>query len=228
MGIQLTLVIPFTKKFSLWSPERFVEQLLVKKLHIKEVVVGHDFGFGRDRAGTVESLRAFGKKYGFKVHVVPPYKVGSYRIPPRALRELIRAGNLKKAARFLGRPVSAEGIVVHGDGRGKKIGFPTANIKVTAGVLPPLGVYAVRVLLGKKVYRGMANLGFRPTFHKKHGEPVLEVHLFGMKKKLTGQPIRVDFLIYLRPERKFPSAEALHNQLLRDAARAKLELNKAR
>jgi len=242
-GIRLALVIPFTRSFSRWSPETFVRRVLVKRLRVREVVVGHDFGFGAGRAGSVETLKAFGKKFGFRVHIAPPFRLNGQRIASHRIRAMIQKGRLEQAARFLGRPVMVVGRVVRGEGRGEKIGFPTANIKeVEAGVLPPLGVYAVvaRVDGKGRSYRGMANLGFRPTFKQKkkrgrfiwgqssqkevsrnEASPVLEVNLFSLKQALYGRRLEVAFLKRLRPERRFSSPQALARQLARDARRAR-------
>ncbi len=221
-GIRAVLVIRFTRAFSRWSPEAFVERILVDRLHVKEVVVGHDFGFGAGRKGTIETLRRLGRRWGFQVRVVPPVRLGGRRISSRLIRELIRAGNLGKAAAFLGRPVSVSGRVVPGAGRGRKLGFPTANIRVQSGVFPPVGVYAVlaRIGSGAGVYRGMANIGYRPTFRRKTfgGEPLLEVHLFGVARPLYGGRVKIRFLKRLRPEKRFASEQLLTAQLKKDAA----------
>ncbi len=222
LGIRAALVIPFTRAFSRWSPERFVKQLLAAKLGAREVVVGHDFGFGKRRSGSVKTLKALGEAFGFKVHVVGPVKRAGKRISSRRLRTLIHHGHLREAAACLGRPAQVIGHVVHGEGRGARLGFSTANLKIEAGVLPPVGVYAVRARLNRRRCEGMADLGFKPTFHRKgfkgKGEPHLEVHLFGMHNSLYGNKLQVEFIKRLRSERRFPSAEALVQQLTRDAA----------
>ena len=232
LGIRVALVIPFTRSFSRLSPEQF-GKLLAERLKVKEVVVGHDFGFGRGRSGSPATLREMGRRYRFRVHVLPPVNVGGKRISSRLIRERISQGDLKKAAIMLGRPVTVVGCVVRGWARGKKLGFPTANLQVTAGVLPPRGVYAVWGRIRGRRYPGMANIGFRPTFGVRHrpnflkeisvsdtGLPVLEVHLFGLNRSLYGESIEVEFVKRLRSERKFPSAQALAQQLSRDARRA--------
>jgi len=247
LGIRAALVIPFTRAFSRWSPERFVKQLLVAKLGVQEVVVGHDFGFGKGRSGSVRTLKALGEVFGFKVHVVGPVKRAGKRISSRRLRTLIHHGHLREATACLGRSPQVIGHVVHGEGRGARLGFSTANLKIEAGVLPPVGVYAVRAQIQKRYqgqksvpgtkpgnrylvpkarngtwYPGMADLGFKPTFHRRGfkgtGEPHLEVHLFGMHNSLYGNKLQVEFIKRLRSERRFPSAEALVRQLTRDAA----------
>ncbi len=224
-GIRGAVVIPFTRAFSRWSPELFIRRLLVERLRLKEVIVGHDFGFGAGRVGTVETLRQLGRRYGFKVHVVAPIKAEGERIASHRIRLAIREGYLTRAARLLNRPVTAVGVGVRGVGRGRKLGFPTVNLRLEAGVLPPVGVYAVNAKIGARHFPGMANIGFRPTFEKKRRPrpalPLLEVHLFGINRPLYGKRLEVSFCKRLRSERRFPSAEALKRQLEVDAHRAK-------
>ena len=236
LGIRLAVVIPFTRSFSGWSPEKFVERVLVQGLRVREVVVGHDFGFGKGRRGTVKTLEELGRSAGFKTHVVSPVRIRRERISSRRIRELICRGNLAQAQRFLGRPVTVTGQVVRGANRGRQLGFPTANLKLKGVVLPPVGVYAVGVRLDGRQRPGMANLGFRPTFQRVKGEgskvkeiqpphhPILEVHLFDLKRALYGQLLRVTFVTRIRSERRFASPEALREQLVKDAHRAQAVL----
>ncbi|MBI3312157.1 MAG: riboflavin biosynthesis protein RibF [Candidatus Omnitrophica bacterium] len=228
-GVQAAVVIRFTRSFSRWSPERFVREVLVRRLAVSEVVVGHDFRFGVRRAGTPDTLRALGKKQGFRTWVIPPFRSGKERISSRRIRELIAMGDLRRAARYLGRPVSIQGRVVRGAGRGARLGFATANLKVESGLLPPVGVYAVEAGIDGCERSGMANIGFRPTFKKVRSTPnsslptppLLEVHLFKIRKSLYGKLLAVRFLQRLRSERKFRSPEALRRQLQADARQAK-------
>lgn len=235
-GIRLTLVIPFTRRFAGWPAERFVEKVLAGSLRAREVVVGHDFRFGRGRTGTVATLRRAGRRLGFATRVIGPVRAGGLRVSSGRIRRRIAAGDLEGARQMLGRPPSVIGRVVRGSGRGARIGFPTANLRVEAGILPPVGVYAVRARIGtrhplvpradereRRRHAGMANLGFRPTFRRigtGYG-PLLEVHLFGLRRPLYGRRMEVEFIRRLRPEHRFPSAEALGRQLVRDAARAR-------
>ena len=214
-------VLPFNRAFSRWSPEEFARRFLVERLRVREVVVGHDFRFGANRAGTTDTLRELGSRYGFRVWVIPPVRVLGERVSSRRIRELIARADLKRAARMLGRPVQVAGRVIRGSGRGAQIGFPTANLKVESGLLPPIGVYAVYGQIGSHRYGGMANIGFRPTFQKMRGAPLLEVHLFCLRRSLYGRTLKVFFVRRLRPERRFPSAESLRRRLHRDALQAK-------
>jgi riboflavin kinase/FMN adenylyltransferase len=225
LGIRAALVIPFTRRFSLWSAEEFVQRLLVGCLRVREVVVGHDFGFGHNRSGTTQTLKTFGRRFGFRVHVVPPVREGGKRISSRRIRETIQQGRLSEVERCVGSPVAVVGKVVRGSKRGTGLGFPTANLKVETGVLPPVGVYAVRAKLNGRPLAGMANIGFRPTFERKKvgsfRNPLLEVHLFGIRRSLYGRELEVAFIQRLRPERRFGSAQALAQQLKLDARQTK-------
>ncbi len=223
-GIKQVVVCAFTRRFSRLSPEQFVDQVLVKKLRAQQVVVGHDFGFGKGRKGSIRTLRVLGNQRGFRVLVVGPQRVGRERISSRLIRRSIQSGRLDFARRCLGVSPSLEGQVVRGAGRGKKMGVPTANIKVTSGVLPPCGVYAVWVKgAGPRVVLGVANLGFRPTVGgKRTTQPVLEVHFLGsMHRKLRGKVLQVALGTQLRNERKFPSLKALVAQIKQDKVRAR-------
>ncbi len=220
-GIDRVVVIPFTRAFSRWPARRFVQSVLIGALHIKELVVGHDFRFGYDRAGNAALLARQGREHGFKTWVVAPVRSGGRRVSSRAIREWIAAGDLFRARRALGRAPSVVGKVVHGDQRGRQIGFATANLRIEAGVLPPNGVYAARILLGGRRYRAMVNIGVRPTFSKKEIHPRLEAHLLDFKASLYGRRLELEFVKRLRDEKKFASAEALAAQLKRDAARTR-------
>ena len=236
-GIRAGWVIPFTRSFSRWSPERFVRELLVRRLGVRKVVVGYNFRFGAGRHGSVQTLERLGKRYGFSVEAVAPVRFRREKVSSGKLREWIRQGKLDRARRLMGGPAVVTGRVARGSGRGRKLGFATANLKVESGVLPPVGVYAVRASVLRKgarhflpgtCFTGMANLGFRPTFEKTvkgHPSPstlhpLLEVHLFGLSRPLYRKRLEVEFIRRLRGERRFASLEALARQIRRDAVRA--------
>jgi riboflavin kinase/FMN adenylyltransferase len=229
-GIRVALVVPFTVAFSRWPPEVFVEKLLLRSFQIREVVVGHDFGFGQGRCGTVATLRTLGCCYHFKVHVVAPVRVDGERVASHRIREMIRQGDLSRAERFLGRPVTVVGRVVRGVSRGRRLGFPTANLEVEAGVLPPGGVYAVWGRLKDRCYPAVANIGSRPTFHPSpiRPPPLHEVHHNHRKRSLNGRRLEVVFIRRLRAERRFSSPQALAQQIARDSDRARSLLNTER
>jgi len=220
-GIRAVWVIPFTRSFSRWSPERFVRDLLVRRLRVRKVVVGSNFRFGTGRRGSVQTLKQLGKRYGFEVHAVAPVRFRGERVSSGKLREWIRQGELGLARRLMGGPAIVVGRVTRGSGRGRKMGFATANLRVESGLLPPVGVYAVRAKVGGRRYPGMANLGFRPTFSARAASPILEVHLFGFHRSLYGNSLEVEFIRRLRGEQRFASPAALTAQIRRDAARAR-------
>lgn len=222
LGITKTIVVPFTKKFSRITPEKFVKDYLVKEIHPKEIFVGDDFRFGQDRAGTLDFFKEAGKRYGFKVHGITTVKMNSGKIGSTAIRALIAEGALQKAKKLLGRNVSIFGKVIRGDARGRKLGFPTANVDLQSQVIPPGGVYAARVGYKGKHYGAMANLGFCPTFTsgQKAHQANCEVHIFKFKGTLYGKKLIVEFIQRFRDEQCFSSSDELKKQLQNDQKEA--------
>lgn len=220
-GLTGTVVQRFTRSFAMLTPEEFVRDVLVGALGLSAVVVGYNVTFGRDRLGTPERLAELGRSYGFAVDVVPPVTVGEQTVSSSGVRRMIAAGDVQQAARLLGRPHALVGLVRHGDRRGATIGFPTANVFPRGGMLPPDGVYAVRVALGggPLALPGVANLGTNPTFGAVGRR--LETHLFDFTADLYGQRIRVAFEQRLRGEVKFPSVQELIAQIRTDAIAAR-------
>lgn len=215
----------FDREFSTWNAERFVEELLVRRLGVHNVVVGHDYRFGHRASGDVELLAALGRQFGFATTVVPPVTFdGDERlvISSTKIRQAIGEGELELAQTLLGRPYSVTAMVKPGQKRGRTIDFPTANLKFPEGKLaPPYGVMAVRVVVGPKSVGGVANFGLRPTVEDGATLPLLEVHLFDFSGDLYGQSLTVEMLSCLRPERKFESFAALREQILADASAAR-------
>ncbi len=219
-GLKAALVIPFTSALSKLEAEEFVEEYLVYGLALQGLVVGYDYRFGRRRRGDTALLQTLGERYGFTVKVVPPQKVGGVVVSSSLIRELLERGKVEEAARLLGRPYSLTGKVIRGQARGRLLGFPTANLEVPPEkLIPARGVYAVRVNFQNRDYAGVMNIGLKPTF----GEKVLsiEVHLFDFEGDLYGQTLRVAFIAYLRPEKKFPSPAALRSQIAKDCQKAR-------
>jgi riboflavin kinase / FMN adenylyltransferase len=221
LGVDACVVIRFTKRFSRLSPRQFIQRYLAGQVGPQEIFVGDDFRFGQGREGTQELFKEAGKKHGFKVNAVVPVKAGRQKIGSSRIRHLILEGKLKAAERLLGRPVSVMGRVVRGDGRGRKLGFPTANITPANEVIPPVGVYAVRVVVGGKRYAGMANVGCRPSFTRGRARVNIETHLFNVRRSLYGKEIIIEFARRLRAERCFASVEAMTAQLKRDETKAR-------
>jgi len=221
-GADVVVFERFTRRFSEITATDFVRRFLVEQLGVHTVVVGHRVSFGYQREGSAESLQRFGAQFGFHVDIVGPVEVEGVVVSSSAVRAAIRAGDLASARASLDRTPSVAGRVVQGQRRGKGLGFPTANLHISNMVLPPDGVYAVRVDVGGRQYPGVANLGFNPTFTE-HAHR-LEAHLFDFDGNLYGRRIEVGFVRRLRGETKFASVQALVEQIARDAAAARLAL----
>ena len=220
LGLDVCVVLTFSKSFSRLSAGDFIEKILVRKLGVKELWVGFDYVFGRNREGTIGLLKKYGKCFGFKVVRIPEKKMDGRRFSSTQIRELIAKGKLTDAARFLGRPYSLYGKVVKGAGRGKGLGYPTANLKPYHEALPPRGVYAVEALLHHRRSPGILNIGTRPTFEK-NKKVVIEVHLFDFRGNLYGKKMEVIFLRKIRAERKFATQEALIQRIRKDEEAAR-------
>ncbi len=226
VGLDNVVVLPFTPQLQAYPPERFVD-LLRHRFRMRELLIGHDHAFGRGRTGSVDMLRRLGERDGFHVDVVDAVSAAGSPVSSTRIRRSVAAGDLAAAASGLGRHYAASGRVVHGDKRGRLLGFPTINLELpsTRKLLPPLGVYAVRAQTPLGSFGGMMNLGPRPTF----GDQALglEVHLFETAGDLYGARVRVEFISWLRETRRFESAEALVAQLSRDAEDARTALDGA-
>ena len=200
--------------------------LLAERLRPAIVVVGHDFRFGRGGGGTAEMLQAAGQRLGFGVDIVAPVTLAGERLSSSAIREALAAGDLTRAERLLGRPYTMVGRVVRGEQLGRKLGYPTANIRFAHRRLPVAGIFAVKVRVrggGAAGLPGVASIGTRPTVGGT--EPLLEVHLFDFDGDLYGREIAVEYVKHLRPEQKFQSLEAMVAQIHEDAAQARRLLN---
>ena len=233
LGVDLLFVQHFDLEFSKRSAESFVEEMIVGAVGASHIVVGHDCTFGNKRRGSPELLRAEGARHGFGVTVVEPvHGPDSAAYSSTRIRELLRAGKPREAAKQLGRFWEIDGRVMTGDKRGRTIGFPTANLGLGEFLRPMFGVYAVRVsgdgaddpLAGRTV-DGVANIGLRPTVGTP--EPRLEAHLFDTDADLYGRHLRVSLLEFIRPEKKFSGLDALKAQIAEDAAKARAVLAEA-
>jgi riboflavin kinase/FMN adenylyltransferase len=224
-GVDVAVVLPFTAEMAAMSAERFVDEILLARCRLRALLVGHDHGFGRDRMGDASVLQALGAVHGFSVELVAPVQGSEgHPVSSTAIRRAVAGGDLTRAADGLGRSYSVRSTVVHGDKRGRALGFPTVNLAPvsTRKLLPPDGVYAVRVLLPDGEYGGMLNLGGRPTWDE--SERRLEAHLFDADGDWYGQPVEVRFLKRLREVRRFDDAEALRAQLRTDEDLARAAL----
>ncbi|WP_058303979.1 bifunctional riboflavin kinase/FAD synthetase [Gorillibacterium timonense] len=222
LGLTYTFLVNFDKAFSELPPAEFVEKILVK-LNLETVVVGFDFKFGRGGEGNPDSLANLAKGR-FAVEVIRPFHADGQKVSSTLIREYLLAGDVGEANLLLDRPYTICGEVVTGAGRGRTIGFPTANVQPTQPyVIPANGVYAVRVQTDDGEFGGVMNIGVKPTFDVDEGR-TLEVHLLDYSGSLYGQKVRVEFHSMLRPERKFASVDELVSQIARDAEEAKSRL----
>ena len=220
LSLDLIWVIPFTKRFASTTAEDFVHRVLIGRLQAAALVVGEAFLFGRDREGDMAMLRALGPAHGMRIVPVQQVMWRGQPISSSRIRRLIREGRLAQAKQLLGRPPALYGVVVRGVGRGRRLGFPTANIRLIPQALPPQGVYAVTVRArgSHREWPGVMNLGVRPTFGP--GPLVCEAHMLGFAGTLIGRAMTVSLLARLRNERRFPSPQALARQIRRDRSRA--------
>ena len=221
LGVAACLVVRFNRSFAQIRPQKFIKDILVKKLGIKAVFVGNDFRFGKDRRGDIALFQRLGPQYGYEMHVVSGLKHGGEVISSTRIRQLIGAGKLNEATRLLGRRVSVSGVVVKGSERGKSLGFPTANVDYEEDILPPQGVYVVKVLLGKKEHPAIANIGTRPSFEKQISKLYLEAHILNFSKNIYGRFLEVEFLKKIRNEKKFTSPQQLIRQIQKDESFAR-------
>ncbi|MEX2467145.1 MAG: bifunctional riboflavin kinase/FAD synthetase [Gemmatimonadota bacterium] len=223
-GLDFAVFLRFTKALSRYEPRRFVEEILVGRIGVEELVVGYDHGFGRNRSGDADAIRDMGAELGFTVDVVDPVEIDGQTVSSSRVRRAIQALEFGEARACLGRPYSLRGIVVRGEGRGRGLGFPTANLQVgdRDKLVPPTGVYAVRGVLRNGVgHAGALHIGPRPTFQG--SPPTIELHLIGFEGDLYGEEIKVEFVDHLREVHPFDGVESLVAQLRQDvdaAARA--------
>lgn len=210
----------FDRRLAALSPEEFVRGVLLERCDMRELVIGHDHGFGRGRSGDVETLRQLGASLRFDVDVVEVVDVGEQHVSSSRIRRAVAGGDLATAARMLGRPYSVSGVVGQGERRGRLLGVPTINLAEVPPqkLLPPDGVYAVRVEWRGGRHGGMMNQGPRPTFQD--GRRALEAHLFDFEGDLYGEWVRIEWVERLRDVRRFASVEQLQQQLHRDRSRA--------
>ena len=219
-GIDEVLILPFTLEIARLNPEEFIHRILVNKLKARAVLVGDNFRFGNRAAGDARTMQERGSEYGFTTEIVKAVTLRGRVISSSEIRRLIESGNVSLACRLLGRPYSLQGRVVPGEGRGSKQTVPTLNLETQAEVLPKTGVYVTRTRdrAGARSWSSITNVGYRPTFNG-HGLTI-ETFLLSSLEGATPEEISVEFLRWLREERKFENAEALKNQIGRDVGRA--------
>jgi riboflavin kinase/FMN adenylyltransferase len=218
-GIDVAIEEEFNRELAAFSPRRFVDEVLVRAIGVRDIVVGYDFTFGRDRAGNVQVLTELGGELGFEVHVEPAFSVSGIIASSTKVREFVLEGRVGGAALLLGRSFSVTGTVVRGDGRGRKLGFPTANLQVENELIPKAGVYAGRAYVRGEAHRAVVNIGFAPTFQSRG--LTVEAHLLDTSGDLYGEKMTLEFTHHLREERRFPSVEELMAQIGRDVESAR-------
>ena len=218
--IDVIFCIPFTKEFASISASEFVQNILVDRIGVREIVVGYDYTFGQGRKGDIGLLQEMGGTLGFMVHVVEPVHVGDKLVSSTSIRKLVQDGNLPEAKQLLGRDYQILGTVVRGKDRGGRLlGFPTANLELIDELVPKVGVYAVKIAVGDQSLDGVTNIGYNPTFGK--GPFSVETHILDFKEDLLGRSIRVKFVERLRDERPFGSVKDLSDQIGRDVLSAR-------
>ncbi|HJY52611.1 MAG TPA: bifunctional riboflavin kinase/FAD synthetase [Candidatus Udaeobacter sp.] len=220
-GVRHLLIITFNRQFAATEPEDFVRQLVQHSKPLREICVGHEWSFGKNRRGNLELLTKLGTEFDFNVVGIPPVTVHDEIVSSTTIRRAVETGDLQKAAAMLGREYTILGTVVRGDDLGKKIGFPTANLSAHSEQFPPNGVYFAEATLDGKRCPGVVNLGYRPTVSSGKSGRVLEIHLLDFEAGIYGKDLEVRFLCYLRPEKKFESVDALVRQIERDVQKAR-------
>jgi riboflavin kinase/FMN adenylyltransferase len=219
LGIEQTIVISFTREFSMIGAGDFLRDVVKERLHAKEVYLGRGFAFGHAREGNIELLRKVSRELDFFADEVSEVRLRHERVSSSRIRELLSQGRVNLARRMLGRPYGVEGLVLRGDERGQKLGFPTANLHPHNRVIPRNGVYVTGTLIEGQWRRSVTNVGVRPTF-KDDMEPSVETYVMNWSGDLYGDVVRVRFLHRLRDEKKFASIDALKGQIQRDVSRA--------
>ena len=219
-GMQGIAVVRFTQELSLWEPETFVRTVLVEWLHVSEVWVGANFLFGHQRAGTFTVLRSLGARYGFRAEKIDPVRYKDFVVSSTRIRRLVSEGRVDEAGALLGHHYFIDGTVTRGAGRGRSIGFPTANLSTENELPPPAGVYATTATLDGILHPSITNIGLRPTFGDVD-RPVIETHIFDIDRDLYDQSVRLSFVQRLRDERPFPDVDALRAQIDADCRSAR-------
>lgn len=222
-GVDVCVVIPFTKRFAMMRPEDFVNDVLVEKLGVQKIIVGEDFCFGHDRQGTFASLNT---RSCFLAEKVPILNLNNINIKTKKIKDLVATGNLKALKSFLGREYSIFSEVEPGDARGRRLGFPTANLRQENVIILPSGIYCVRALFDGKERNGVCYIGTRPTFDPLKRQRVLELHVFDYRGNLYGKKILVKFFKKIRDDRMFPDEKCLILQIRRDVVAARRILNR--
>lgn len=221
LGVDVTITLTFNPELAALTARQFIQQL-ADALHLRRLLVGHDFALGHGREGTFEVLEALGLQFGYEIEAITPFLLDGELVSSSRIRELLSQTNVALAARLLGREYAVEGKVVPGDGRGRTIGIPTANLELwKERLLPGRGVYATRATFEGQEYPSVTNIGLRPTFENEAVLLRLETHLLDFQQDLYGKTIRLAFTEFLRTEQKFSSIQALIDQIQSDIQTAR-------
>jgi len=218
-GMDFVACYTFTQDISKITAKDFISEILVGKLKVKQLIIGPDFSFGRKREGNAELLRNMGNVYDFETSVIGPVYIGNELVSSTAIRNLLKAGDAKKAAMFLGYNYYIEGEVAEGEKRGREIGYPTANLNTDWEMLPKTGVYATRACVGDKKLDSITNIGYRPTFGS--SRLLIETHIFDFNNDIYGKRLRIEFIERIRDEKRFVSVEALVAEIGVDVEKVK-------
>lgn len=219
MGVDAVLLIHFTREFSRTSAEEFVKDIIWGKLHPLKVLIGHDYTFGKGKEGKPEYFKSLGSRLGFEVEITEAVVMEGGIVSSTRIRHAIQAGDMRLAARLLGRPYCMRGTVIKGHRRGGLLGFPTANLKTEKELLPKPGVYAVFVQMGSECHEAVLNIGFNPTFSNE--KLSVETHILDFNQNIYGKGIKISFIERLRDEKKFNSIERLSEQIAQDIEKAR-------
>ena len=221
LGIENYIEYKFNKKLSNLEAIKFIEKILVKQLHVKKIIVGKDFRFGKDRKGITALLKKLSKKYQYKLSIISHVKnkKTNLKFSSSIIRKNINEGSFEKVSESLGRNWFMQGKIIKGDQKARLINFPTANMKPGNHILPKQGVYCVKILFQGNLYRGIANFGERPTVIVVN--LLLETHIFDFNGDIYGKELTVEFLTFIRPEKKFKDFKSLTNQIQKDVIKAK-------
>ena len=221
LGVAHLLVIEFNHEFAATPPEEFVRQLVACSRPLREICVGHEWSFGRNRAGNLGLLKKLGAEFQFEVVGIPPVTIDGEVVSSTAIRDAVQQGNFDRAATMLGRPYSIVGTVVAGQHLGKQFGFPTANLSAHSEQFPPDGVYLAEAWIEGVVHHGVVNIGLRPTIQQAQPQRTIEIHLLDFDRDIYGHDMEVRFLHYLRAEKKFDDTDALVRQIKVDVEQAR-------
>lgn len=217
LDIDFVYIINFTREFAETPAEKFIQEYLVKKIGLTDLVIGYDHMFGKNREGSIDTVKKLSEIYSFSADMVNEYKINGEIVSSTSIRKYLLEGNILKANSFLGRQYSIEGIVIDGYKRGKELGYPTANLKLDSDLklIPQIGIYAVSVEINNELFYGMMSIGYNPTVSSEK-KLNLEVNIFDFDKNIYGERIKINFIDYIRKEIKFDSLNELKLELTKD------------